>query len=111
MRDDKERLTDILDSIKLLEIHLPQSRELHQLNELEFMGIVRCIEIIGEACRYLTDKFKSEHSEVPWREIANMRNILAHQYFNVDEERIEKAVKSDIPKLKLRIEEILKNKI
>lgn len=57
---------------------------------------------------YVTDDLKNQHDQIPWQEIANMRNILAHQYFNVDIEKVEKVVKQDLPKLKIQIQEILK---
>ena len=107
MRDDEERLQDVLESIQLLEKYLSGSKELYGLNELEFMGVVRCVEVIGEACRYLSDELRSKYPNVPWREISNMRNILAHQYFNVDTEKVEIVIKQDIPKLKIEIEKII----
>lgn len=108
MRNDKKRLQDILESIQLLEKHLSNNKELYKLNELEFMGVVRCIEVIGEACRYLSEGLKTKYPDIPWREISNMRNILAHQYFNVDIEKVEIAVKQDIPRLRIEIENIIR---
>ncbi len=107
MRDDKERLLDILKALELLKKQLPEDIPLHQLKELEFMGVVRCIEVIGEACRSLSESLKSQFPEIPWRQIANMRNVLAHQYFNIDVEKVERAVQKDFPKLKFQIEKIL----
>ena len=108
MRDDKERLFDILQAIELLEKHLGERKELHQLNELSFLGVVRCIEVIGEACKNLSDHLKDKYKDIPWRQTANMRNILIHQYFNIDVDKVEKVVKVDLPKLKVKIEEIVK---
>jgi uncharacterized protein with HEPN domain len=56
VRDDKERLLDILDSISLIEKYLLLNKDLYHLNEMELMGIVRCIEIIGEASWLPLDK-------------------------------------------------------
>ncbi len=108
MREDKDRLQDILEAIGLLEKYLSNNKPLYTLTELEFMGVIKCIEIIGEACRGLSDGFKQKYVEIPWRQIANMRNILAHQYFEVDVEKVEQVIKEEIPKLKVQIEEILK---
>ena len=109
MRDDKERLVDILDAIKILEKSLHPNKELYLLNELEFLGVIRCIEVLGEACKNLSDDFKNKYPDVPWRQIANMRNILIHQYFKIDTEKVEKVVKQDLPALKLKIQEIMKS--
>ncbi|MBI2995146.1 MAG: DUF86 domain-containing protein [Candidatus Melainabacteria bacterium] len=107
MRDDKSRLLDILEAMELLDKNLSFGKSLHELDELKFMGVVRCIEIIGEACRYLSEELKNKYPEIPWRQIANMRNILAHQYFNIDTEKVEKAIREDLPKIKEKVKEIL----
>jgi uncharacterized protein with HEPN domain len=89
VRDDRERLLDILDSISLIEKYLLLNKDLYHLNEMELMGIVRCIEIIGEASRCLSEDCKNKYNQVPWRQISNMRNILVHQYFEIDTDRVE----------------------
>ncbi len=75
------------------------------------MGVVKYLEIIGEASRCLSESFKNKYSLVPWRQIANMRNILVHQYFNVDIDKVEVevAIKKEIPELKNQIEQILQD--
>lgn len=109
MRDDKVRLQDMLEAIKLLEKNLLPGVALHSLDELKFLGVVHCLEILGEACRYVSDELRNKFPEVPWREISNMRNILIHQYFKVDVEKVEKAINKDIPELKVKIERILES--
>jgi uncharacterized protein with HEPN domain len=108
VRDDRERLLDILDSISLIEKYLLLNKDLYHLNEMELMGIVRCIEIIGEASRCLSEDCKNKYNQVPWRQISNMRNILVHQYFEIDTDRVESVIKKNIPELKVSVEEILK---
>ena len=108
MRDDRERLLDILDSISLIEKYLLLNKDLYHVNEMELMGIVRCIEIIGEASRCLSEDCKNKYNQVPWRQISNMRNILVHQYFEIDTDRVESVIKKNIPELKVSVEEILK---
>ena len=108
MRNDRERLLDILDSISLIEKYLLLNKDLYHLNEMELMGIVRCIEIIGEASRCLSEDCKNKYNQVPWRQISNMRNILVHQYFEIDTDRVESVIRKNIPELKVSVEEILK---
>jgi uncharacterized protein with HEPN domain len=108
VRDDRERLLDILDSISLIEKYLLLNKDLYHLNEMELMGIVRCIEIIGEASRCLSEDCKNKYNQVPWRQISNMRNILVHQYFEIDTDRVESVIRKNIPELKVSVEEILK---
>jgi uncharacterized protein with HEPN domain len=59
----------------------------------------RELEIIGEAARRISESFRQAHPEIPWREIIGQRNILAHDYGDVDAELIWKAVTQDLPQL------------
>lgn len=104
MRSDKDRLIDILDAIEKINSAINRI-ELHQLNELEYFGLIRCIEVIGEAANNLTQEFTKKYSLIPWNQIIKMRHVLVHHYFKVDEEKVEIVVQEYIPKLK---EEILK---
>ncbi len=109
MRDDTGRLQDILDAINLVNKSISKSNKLHEFNELEYLGIVRCIEIIGEACNRLSNDLKQQYPQIPWKAIVNMRNILIHEYFDVDHEKIEEVIKIHLPELKETIELIILN--
>jgi len=65
--------------------------------------IVRRIEIIGEAVKNLPDDLKREHPEIPWWDIAGLRDIVVHQYFGLDLGLIWDVAKKDIPELKPKI--------
>ena len=60
----------------------------------------RSIEIIGEATKKLPSKFKDKYPDIPWRNIAGMRDKLIHDYFGVDLEIIWDVVITKIPELK-----------
>ena len=59
-----------------------------------------CILQIGELVGKLSDEFRAAHSEIPWRQIKAMRNIVAHSYGTVDAETTWEVITSDIPDLK-----------
>jgi uncharacterized protein with HEPN domain len=101
---DKTRLEHILDAINRLQTHagnLP--KEDLELDVLRYYGIVKNIEIIGEAARMLSPKFTEDHPEVEWRSIAGMRNFLVHEYFQVDSDTVWNVIHSDIIELKEQV--------
>lgn len=63
-------------------------------------GVMREIEIIGEASKNLSPEFKEKVPEIPWRDVVGMRNKLIHDYFEVDIEAVWKTVQEDLPFLK-----------
>lgn len=71
-------------------------------------GVIRELEIIGEAAKHLSSDFVVEHREVDWPHIQGMRNVIIHEYFQVDYEIVWTTAKTDIPKLLLQIEKIIK---
>ncbi|OGO91565.1 MAG: hypothetical protein A3F41_02505 [Coxiella sp. RIFCSPHIGHO2_12_FULL_44_14] len=81
-------------------------------NELVQDAVIRNIEIIGEACRNI-DRHYPEFSEVyhdfPLRIAYEMRNVLAHGYFQIDLEIVWTTIQNDFPKLEKQVQKILKN--
>jgi uncharacterized protein with HEPN domain len=61
------------------------------------------LEIIGEAAKHLPSDYNEEHDEVPWRQIAGMRDVLIYEYFGVDLELVWTTVKKDLPVLKRKL--------
>lgn len=69
-------------------------------------AVIRNLEIIGEACNNVAKKhstFALEHAHVPWGFAYEMRNALAHGYFNVDFEIVWQTVEGDLPPLKAQV--------
>jgi len=77
-------------------------------NRMIVDAVIRNLEIIGEAAINLADNFKSVNSHIPWRDIAGLRNILIHEYFGVDKEKVWKVIQKDLPSFKKEIELLLK---
>ncbi|MEK6746732.1 MAG: HepT-like ribonuclease domain-containing protein [Pseudomonadota bacterium] len=76
------------------------------------LAIVRAMEVIGEAANNVSKELKIRHSDVPWRQIVDMRNMLIHGYFEVDMKEVWSACEKDIPLLKeqiIKIKEELKD--
>jgi len=62
---------------------------------------------VGEAVKKIPNSIRDEHSEMPWREIAGMRNKLTHEYFGIDIETIWDTIKEDLPALKEAVSRII----
>lgn len=97
----------ILESIELIESYSRGKSELDLMNSVGLQDmIVRRIEIIGEAVKNLPDDLKRDHPEIPWRDMAGMRDIVIHQYFGVDLEIVWQVTTKDLPELKAKIRKI-----
>ena len=101
---DKERLEHILDAISIIENGLATHSKDELLDTpLFYYGLVKQIEIIGEAANMLTHEFREDHTEVDWRPIVNMRNVLVHDYIHISKEILWVTLTQDIPQLKIHI--------
>jgi uncharacterized protein with HEPN domain len=110
VRDDRERLLDIREAIERIERYARHGRNEFDANELIQVWIVRHLEIIGEAVRGLTTEFTGQHPEVPWKYVAAMRNVLAHEYFDIDLDEVWAVAERELPALRSRIAAILEQR-
>ncbi|MEE8339196.1 MAG: HepT-like ribonuclease domain-containing protein [Xanthomonadales bacterium] len=76
-------------------------------NRVLLRATERCVEILGESARRVSMTCREVHAEIPWREIIGQRNILAHEYGQIDHELLYKTVTNDIPRLIPTIEDLL----
>jgi len=71
-------------------------------------AVVRAIEIIGEAVKNIPGNVRNNYPEIPWKDMAGMRNKVIHEYFGVKLNIVWRTVKEEIPPLKPLFEKILK---
>jgi len=103
-RNIKLYLQDILESILVIEKYTNQITDKEFYSNLQIQdAVVRRLEIIGEAVKNLDENFRNKYAEVPWRKIAGMRNVIAHEYFAIQLKRIWDVVKKDLPDLKPQV--------
>ena len=67
--------------------------------KIRYRAIERSVEIIGEVARRVSPQYQGEHPEIPWRDIAGQRNILAHEYGQIDYDLLYKTVREVLPEL------------
>ena len=109
MTSDAERLADILEGISRVGKYAASGHDAFLQNELIQTWIVHNIQIIGEAASRLSREFRQRHAEVPWSQIAAMRNLIVHDYFGVDLEQVWRVVERDLPILRTHVESFLKD--
>jgi uncharacterized protein with HEPN domain len=109
-REYKDYIDDIADSME------KAMRFLEHMNFDEFtkdektiFAVVRALEIIGEAVKHIPAPIRRKYPEIPWREMAGMRDKVIHEYFGVDLKIIWNVVKERIPVLKPIFEKIRKD--
>lgn len=71
-------------------------------------AVIRQLEIIGEAAAKLEGNLKTEYPEIPWREISDFRNVLAHEYWDIDIEIVWKAATEEVQELRDTLLPIIK---
>jgi len=107
-KDPKIFIKHILESIKYIEEYTKGISKDDFLRSTQIQdAVIRRLEIIGEATKNIPLGWKETHSEVPWRRIAGIRDILIHEYFGIDFDLLWNAVKKDLPDLKQKISRIL----
>lgn len=72
-------------------------------------AVVRNLEIIGEAAKNISEELKDRYPQIPWKDLAAVRDKLIHHYFGVNFEIVWNIVKEELPEIILQLEEILKN--
>ena len=76
------------------------------MDELIQDGVVRNLEVIGEAVKNIPEYIKDKKPEVEWKKIAGLRDIITHAYFVMDEDMIWDAIKNKLQELKEKIQSL-----
>lgn len=93
---------------------IEEAHEVFHTSYVEFIensvyknAVCLCIMQIGELSNHLSENFKEKHSNIPWKQIRGMRNVVAHEYGNIDTATVWETVLEDIPEIKRFCESIL----
>jgi uncharacterized protein with HEPN domain len=108
-RAEHERLRDIGDAIATIKAHVERARRdpslttdplLHDALLYEFI-------VIGEAVKHLSAETRARAPEVPWQDVAGLRDLIAHEYFHIEMTRVLEIVERDLSGLEQAIDRLL----
>jgi len=110
MRNHKLYLKDILEAMESIEGFVEGTQfEEFKGDDKTSSAVIRKFEIIGEAAKKIPETIKHNHSIVPWKEMAGMRDRLIHFYFGIKYELVWRTIKDVIPQIKPLIRKILED--
>jgi uncharacterized protein with HEPN domain len=107
MKDTRVYLLHIRDAIVQIESYTEGGREEFFNKKMIQDAVIRNLEIIGEATKKLTPDLRDRYPEVPWSRIAGMRDVLIHDYFEVDLQIVWDVVQNRLAVLKEHIEALI----
>ena len=108
MKSDAVCLQHILDAIHKIESYILVGRDVFMSASHWQDAVIRQFEIVGEATKGLSRNLRSGHPEVPWQRIAGLRDLLIHEYFDVDLVALWDLTQASLPEFKKQIISILK---
>ncbi len=109
MTDDPLYLNHILESITAIEQYTAGGEAAFRSAPMMQDAVIRQLEIIGEATKRLSADVRERRSDVPWRQMAGMRDVLIHDYMGVDLNEVWGVVIKNLPLLKSAVEDLLAN--
>ncbi len=109
MRNYKLYLQDMLEAVQKIEKYT-KGMSFHQFEKSDLVidGVIRNLEVIGEASKQIPADIKKEFKDIEWKKISGLRDILIHAYFGVDIQIIWDITQNNVPLLKKNLQTYLK---
>lgn len=109
MNQDRLYLQHIRDALQDIASYSSTGREAFLKDRMRQDAILRKLEVIGQAVKNLSESAKSLQPQVPWKQIAGMRDKVIHDYFGVNLEIVWAVVENELPRLRVAISSLLKS--
>jgi uncharacterized protein with HEPN domain len=107
-REHVDYLQDIVDMLtKVEQFTTSMTFEEFKSDDKTIFAVVRALEIVGEATKHIPVAVRNRHPDLPWRNMAGMRDKLIHDYLDVDLDIVWKTATELIPLLKPQVAEVI----
>lgn len=106
-RSSEVFLQDILDCIDKIVSFVPAAGNDFAADEKTLLAVVRLLEIMGEAVAGVTPEIRDTHPEVPWKNLRDLRNHVAHRYWDIDVAILWDVIQNELPPLRAQLAAIL----
>lgn len=107
MNKDRLYLESIRDCLDRIAEYTAKGEEVFMTSRLIQDGVIRNLEVIGEATKNLSSDLRDANPAIPWRQIAGMRDVLIHDYLQVNLARVWRTVAMDLPPLRAVVSQLL----
>ena len=107
MKEDRVYLAHMRDAIERIATFTAGGHDDFLADPMVQDAVIRNLEVMGEAVKGLSDSLRSANPDVPWKQIAGMRDVLIHHYFGVKLETVWQVVVQHLPPLRDRIRQLL----
>jgi len=108
-RNERERLRDVKDAIVAIHAHLARAPEQPGVEDDTLLhdALLFQFVVIGEAVKNLAPETRNAEPEIPWTDVAGLRDLIAHEYFRIEIDRVLAIVERDLPPLERAIDRLL----
>jgi uncharacterized protein with HEPN domain len=109
MKDARLYLSNIQECIERIEEYTKGGKEEFMQTKMIQDAVIRNFEIIGEATKRLSPELRSKYSDVPWQQMAGLRDVLIHDYLKVNLNLVWQIIEQNLSDLKTQVTAILQN--
>ena len=110
IKDKQVYLEDIIESSNRISEYIKGKSRVDFEDDFELQdAVVRRLEIIGEAIKHLPQEFRDQHPDIAWRKATGMRDILIHNYDDIEFDQVWLTITEVLPAFKEQIKDLLES--